>query len=55
MKRALAWIAVAPIAFVLHPRIERLLLFIEADREATVESAKAPKLLGNSLELERQR
>jgi len=39
----------------LHPRIERLLLFIEADRETTVESAKAPKLLGNSLELPRER
>jgi len=38
----------------LRPRIERLLLFIEADRQATVESAKAPKLLGNSLELPRQ-
>ena len=39
----------------LLPRIERLLLFIEADRQATVESAKSPKLLGNSLELPRER
>ncbi len=35
----------------LLPRIERLLLFIEADRETAIESAKAPALLGNSLEL----
>jgi hypothetical protein len=35
----------------LRPRIERLLLFLDADRERTVSSAKAPLLLGNSLEL----
>jgi hypothetical protein len=39
----------------LLPRIERLLLFIEADREATVKSSRAPKLLGNALELPRER
>lgn len=35
----------------LRPRIERLLLFVEADREAAVAGAASPKLLGNSLEL----
>jgi len=39
----------------LGPRIERLLLFIEADREATVESLEAAPLLGNSLQLPRGR
>jgi hypothetical protein len=39
----------------LFPRIERLLLFMEAEREATIERARAPKLLGNSLELPRDR
>ena len=39
----------------LLPRIERLLLFIEAGRETTIESARAPKLLGNSLDLPRDR
>jgi hypothetical protein len=38
----------------LLPRIERLLLFVEAEREATIERARAPKLLGNSLELPRE-
>ncbi|HJS73179.1 MAG TPA: hypothetical protein VJ921_02745, partial [Vicinamibacteria bacterium] len=35
----------------LSPRIERLLLFIEAEREAAVEGAQSAPLLGNSLEL----
>jgi hypothetical protein len=39
----------------LFPRIERLLQFVEAEREATIERARAPKLLGNSLELPRDR
>jgi len=39
----------------LRPRIERLLLFLDADREKTVASAKAPALLGNSLELSSER
>ncbi|MGH9390479.1 MAG: hypothetical protein ACRD1Z_12750 [Vicinamibacteria bacterium] len=39
----------------LLPRIERLLLFIEAEREATMESSRAPTILGNSLELPRDR
>jgi hypothetical protein len=39
----------------LLPRIERLLAFIEVDREATIEGSRAPKLLGNSLELPRDR
>jgi hypothetical protein len=39
----------------LLPRIERLLLFIEAEREAWIEGSRAPKLLGNSLELPRDR
>jgi hypothetical protein len=39
----------------LLPRIERLLLFVESEREATIERVRAPKLLGNSLELPRDR
>jgi hypothetical protein len=39
----------------LLPRIERLLLFVEAEREATIERVRAPGLLGNSLELPRDR
>jgi hypothetical protein len=39
----------------LRPRIERLLLFSETEGQATVEAAKLPGLLGNSLELPRRR
>jgi hypothetical protein len=39
----------------LRPRIERLLLFIEADREETVGGLAPSPLLGNSLELPRGR
>ncbi|MGH9323777.1 MAG: hypothetical protein ACRD21_03585 [Vicinamibacteria bacterium] len=35
----------------LLPRIERLLAFVEADREATIEGLEARRLLGNQLEL----
>jgi hypothetical protein len=35
----------------LSARIERLLLFIETEREAAVESARSSPMLGNSLEL----
>ncbi len=38
----------------LFPWIERLLLFVEAGRETTIESARAPELLGNSLDLPRE-
>ncbi len=39
----------------LLPRIERLLLFIEAERETALERARSHPLLGNSLELTSER